>query len=84
MFEELAAELAQKATTREVTKIFVKLKFNDFTRTTVERAGLPFSLENLRLLLAEGFARTGKNVRLLGVGVRFAASEIAEAQLTLL
>lgn len=84
LFEELAAELAQKATARAVTKIFVKLKFNDFTRTTVERAGLPFSLGNLRILLHEGFARTGKNVRLLGVGVRFAASEVAEAQLTLL
>jgi len=84
LFAELAAELAQKATAREVTKIFVKLKFRDFTRTTVERAGLPFSLENLRLLLAEGFSRTNKSVRLLGVGVRFAATEVAEAQLTLL
>jgi len=84
LFEELAAELAQKADTRAVTKIFVKLKFSDFTRTTVERAGLPFSLGNLRILLLEGFARTGKSVRLLGVGVRFAASEVADAQLTML
>ena len=40
LVEELDAELAQKATDRAVTKIFVKLKFHDFTRTTVERAGL--------------------------------------------
>ncbi|MDQ6764646.1 MAG: DNA polymerase IV [Verrucomicrobiota bacterium] len=84
LFSEVAAELAQKAAAREIAKIFVKLKFGDFSRTTVERAGLPFSLENVRLLLREGFARTGKSVRLLGVGVRFAASEIAEAQLPLL
>jgi len=85
LFEELAAELAQKAGDRAITKIFVKLKFSDFTRTTVERAGLPLSLGNLRLLLHEGFARTGKSVRLLGVGVRFAESEPAEAaQLALL
>ena len=32
------AELAQKEATRNVTKIFVKLKFSDFTRTTAERA----------------------------------------------
>jgi hypothetical protein len=32
------ADLAQKESTREITKIFVKLKFNDFTRTTAERA----------------------------------------------
>src|SRR2546422_9443841 len=36
LFEELMAELAQKTATRTVAKIFVKLKFSDFTRTTVE------------------------------------------------
>ncbi|MGI8820178.1 MAG: DNA polymerase IV [Chthoniobacterales bacterium] len=82
---ELAAELAEKATERAVTKIFVKLKFNDFTRTTVERAGMSPELEDFRLLLHEGFARTGKPVRLLGVGVRFASTENAsEKQLALL
>ena len=39
LYEELMAELAQKEPKRAVTKIFLKLKFNDFTRTTVERAG---------------------------------------------
>jgi DNA polymerase-4 len=69
---ELMADLAQKETTRTVTKIFVKLKFADFTRTTVERAGLPPSLGEYRTLLVEAFGRTGKSVRLMGVGVRFA------------
>lgn len=85
IFDELAAELAQKAATRVVTKIFVKLKFSDFTRTTIERAGREPLLEEFRTLLAEGFARTGKSVRLLGLGVRFAATESADAaQLALL
>ena len=85
LFEELAAELAQKAAARVVRKIFVKLKFSDFTRTTVERAALSPIFEEYRKLLGEAFARTGKPVRLLGVGVRFA--EIAQsetAQLALL
>ena len=85
LFGELMAELAQKEPTRIVTKIFVKLKFADFTRTTVERAGLIPTLENFRTLLIEAFGRTGKNVRLMGVGVRFA--EVAppdEVQLKLL
>ena len=85
LFGELMAELAQKEPTRAVTKIFVKLKFADFTRTTVERAGLAPTLENFRMLLVEAFGRTGKNVRLMGVGVRFA--EVAppdEVQLKLL
>jgi DNA polymerase-4 len=84
LFEQLMADLAQKETTRTITKIFVKLKFADFTRTTVERAGLEPSLDAFRSLLAEGFARTGKNVRLLGLGARFAEPEETSAQLPLL
>lgn len=84
LFAELAAELAQKAAARKLTGIFVKLKFADFTRTTVERAGLEVSLDNFHALLIEAFARTGKSVRLMGVGVRFAESRPVEAQLPLL
>jgi DNA polymerase-4 len=84
LFAELMADLAQKETNRTVAKIFVKLKFADFTRTTAERAGLEPSLDAFRSLLAEAFARTGKKVRLIGVGVRFAETETATAQLDLL
>lgn len=72
LFADLMAELAQKEASRAITKIFVKLKFTDFTRTTVERAGLAPTLPDFRDLLSEAFARTGKSVRLLGIGVRFA------------
>src|SRR5438045_7816370 len=84
LFEELMADLAQKESTRTVTKIFVKLKFSDFTRTTFERAGLQPTLEQFRILLHEAFARTGKAVRLIGLGVRFATTETPDAQLPLL
>jgi DNA polymerase-4 len=84
LFADLMAELAQKEAARSVTKIFVKLKFADFTRTTAERAGLEPSLDAFRSLLAEAFGRTGKKVRLIGVGVRFAETEPANAQLPLL
>jgi DNA polymerase-4 len=84
LFQELMADLAQKETTRSITKIFVKLKFNDFTRTTAERAGLPPTLQDFHLLLAEAFARTGKPVRLIGVGVRFAEATPENAQMNLL
>ncbi|MGI8891698.1 MAG: DNA polymerase IV [Chthoniobacterales bacterium] len=85
LYAELMAELAQKETTRIVSKIFVKLKFADFTRTTVERAGLKPSLGDYRILLAEAWERTGKSVRLMGLGVRFARLEPPEAsQLALL
>ena len=84
LFQDLMADLAQKESTRTITKIFVKLKFNDFTRTTAERAGLAPTLPNFRALLAEAFARTGKPVRLTGVGVRFAETAPADVQMNLL
>ena len=84
LFQELMADLTQKESTREIRKIFVKLKFNDFTRTTAERAGLAPTLADFHSLLAEAFARTGKPVRLIGVGVRFAETMPENAQLDLL
>jgi DNA polymerase-4 len=84
LFQDLMADLAQKESTREITKIFVKLKFHDFTRTTAERAGLAPTLEDFRSLLEEAFARTGKPVRLIGIGVRFAETVPENAQLDLL
>jgi len=84
LFQDLMADFAQKESTREITKIFVKLKFNDFTRTTAERAGLAPTLQDFRSLLAEAFARTGKPVRLIGLGVRFAETTPESAQMDLL
>jgi DNA polymerase-4 len=84
LFQELMGDLAQKEATRSITKIFVKLKFNDFTRTTAERAGLAPTLQDFRSLLSEAFARTGKPVRLIGVGVRFAETSPENAQMDLL
>jgi len=84
LFQELMADLAQKESTREIRKIFVKLKFNDFTRTTAERAGLAPTLADFHSLLGEAFARTGKPVRLIGLGVRFSETTPADAQMDLL
>jgi DNA polymerase-4 len=84
LFQDLLADLAQKESARQIRTIFVKLKFNDFTRTTAERAGLAPTLEEFRSLVAEAFARTGKPVRLIGVGVRFAEPTRENAQMDLL
>ena len=84
LYQELMADLAQKETSRSIRKIFVKLKFNDFTRTTAERAGLGTGLQDFRTLLAEAYGTTGKPVRLIGIGVRFAEELATEAQMPLL
>src|SRR3989475_6979569 len=84
LFQDVMADLAQKEATGFITKIFVKLKFNDFTRTTAERAGLAPTLQDFRSLLDEAFARTGKPVRLIGLGVRFSETAPENAQMDLL
>jgi DNA polymerase-4 len=84
LFQDLMADLAQKESARDITKIFVKLKFNDFSRTTAERAGLTPTLQDFHSLLAEAYARTEKPVRLIGLGVRFADTTVEDAQLDLL
>lgn len=54
-----------------VVKAFVKVKFDDFTSTTLERAGMQAELDDYHQLLEEAFGRGERPVRLLGLGVRF-------------
>ncbi len=51
-------------------KPFVKLKFHDFTQTTLEQAGAERSVNSYRQLLTQAFARGNRPVRLIGVGAR--------------
>jgi DNA polymerase IV len=71
LFEELVGDLKKAGGEDRVKAIFVKIRFADFTRTTVERAGLPLKLESFLTLLREGLGRKALGVRLLGLGVRF-------------
>ncbi len=55
-----------------VTKQFVKIKFSDFSTTTIERSSeKSLSLDSYRELCKEAFSRGKQPVRLLGLGVRF-------------
>jgi DNA polymerase-4 len=64
-------------------KPFVKVKFHDFTQTTLEQAGAARDLEGFEQLLTQAFARGGKPVRLLGIGVRLHDLRAAHEQLEL-
>jgi DNA polymerase-4 len=55
----------------KIVKLFVKIKFSDFTSTTIERSATSVSLEGLKELCKEAHARKSLAVRLLGVGVGF-------------
>lgn len=50
--------------------LFVKLKFNDFQQTTVERMSDKVDLVVLQQLIHEGFSRKSMPVRLLGIGIK--------------
>lgn len=69
-----------------VHKLFVKVKFADFTVTTLERSAHSVSLEAFGLLLAQAVTRSAQKIRLLGFGVRLAqgdAHDQPSEQLTL-
>jgi DNA polymerase IV len=71
LFEELMGELGGTGCQDQIKSLFVKIRFADFTRTTVERAGLPLNIETFTRLLRIGLDRKELGVRLLGLGVHF-------------
>ncbi|MGB0644772.1 MAG: DNA polymerase thumb domain-containing protein, partial [Akkermansiaceae bacterium] len=75
-------EAVKHNSSQEIKSRVVKLKFEDFTQTTAEKAGRQMDETVYRELLSLAWSRgEGKSVRLLGVGVKF---EEEESQLDLL
>ncbi|TWD99003.1 DNA polymerase-4 [Pseudomonas sp. AG1028] len=70
LLEELERRMTRLDGSYQVGKPFVKVKFHDFTQTTLEQAGAARDLESYRVLLTSAHARGNRPVRLLGVGVR--------------
>ncbi|MDH4651634.1 MULTISPECIES: DNA polymerase IV [unclassified Pseudomonas] len=70
LLDELRGRMARLDASYKPDKPFVKLKFHDFTQTTLEQAGARRDLDSYRQLLSTAFARGDKPVRLIGVGVR--------------
>ncbi|MDQ8197106.1 DNA polymerase IV [Pelagicoccus enzymogenes] len=71
IFQELSHDLARFKSDRPISKLFVKCKYSDFTRSSIERSGLPFQLSSFQDLLDESYERRSDPIRLLGLGVRF-------------
>lgn len=70
--EQLAIRLERHSEKYSIQKQFVKIKFHDFVKTTVEMLADDIDLANYEKLCADGFVRGNKPVRLLGLGVRVA------------
>ncbi|MYM64668.1 DNA polymerase IV [Pseudomaricurvus sp. HS19] len=69
LFLQLRQRL-QRLGDERVIKAFIKLKFDDFTSTTLERVGTRAVLTDYQEMLAEAWQRGARPVRLLGLGVR--------------
>jgi DNA polymerase-4 len=79
--EQIQKSLDGRYRNRNVRSLVVKLKFSDFTQTTVERAFTKLNESVFTTLLADAWARgAGKPVRLFGIGVRL-ADEKDDAQM---
>lgn len=70
LLDRLAQRLGRLDGGYRVSKPFIKLKFHDFTQTTLEQAGAPITPQGFEQLCSQAFARGGRPVRLIGVGVR--------------
>ena len=76
LLQTLKQRLARLKVDAPVNKMFVKVKFSDFSATTVERTSFGINDDIFYELMDEGFHRREKSVRLLGIGVRFQNAEL--------
>ena len=70
LFEQLLERIAAANAVESIHKAFVKLKFSDFSSTTVERVGTTAVESDYKQLLTQGWSRREMPVRLIGIGVR--------------
>ena len=76
LLESLKGALEGKHQERRIKSLVLKLKFADFETTTAERAGGVVDRVVFAELMQEAWNRGGgRAVRLLGVGIKFAAKE---------
>jgi DNA polymerase-4 len=71
LLQQLISRLRRLDDDYLVVKIFVKIKFSDFSQTTIECSGSQLVLSDFQQLCRDAYARKESPVRLLGVGVRF-------------
>jgi DNA polymerase IV len=79
LLKRLEARIQKAGDIPSIHNLFVKLKFNDFQQTTVERLAHQIDLDLIHQLLEEGWARKKLPVRLLGLGVRLIETEASDS-----
>ena len=85
LIERLKLRIKRNGEIPKIHNLFVKLKFNNFQQTTVERIHDQIDPEILGQLIREGFYRKELPVRLLGIGIKLQQDDLFEnKQLSLL
>ncbi|MFN6263189.1 MAG: DNA polymerase IV [Chromatiaceae bacterium] len=83
MYQKLIRRIERCEATEQIQKIGIKLKFQDFRQTTIERQHPELCFQLLQQLLVQAWLRgQGKAVRLVGIHVGLKSSG-AQAQLDL-
>lgn len=75
LIESLTGSVRRLKSERYITKLFVKIRFDDFRKTTAECVSVAIDQAQFYKLLDTGFQRGQRPVRLLGVGVRLDEDE---------
>jgi len=75
LIEMLVQRVRRAQAERAICKLFVKLRFNDFRRTTAECMATAIDAAQCRRLLDTAFERGKRPVRLIGVGVRLSEDD---------
>jgi len=83
LYDLLEARVKQAQAERQIRKLFVKIRFADFRRTTAECVGLQLDRGVFDKLLDTAFQRGRRPVRLLGIGVRTSEEDDNAQQLGL-
>lgn len=77
LYEQMLERLQPARSRYRISKAFVKLRFNTFVSTTVERLAEDTDPRIYDRLLREGWERHARPVRLIGLGVRLLPIEAA-------
>ncbi|MDP0561969.1 MAG: DNA polymerase IV [Candidatus Endonucleobacter sp. (ex Gigantidas childressi)] len=73
LLDDLWARYKLISSEYSITSRFVKMKFDDFSQTTLEESvdqKQPMPLEHFKALISRAWERGNRSVRLLGIGVR--------------
>jgi len=83
LYTELMHDLEKQGNRHRIESVFCKIKFADFSQTTVGRSHMQPTLDAFADIVREGRRRNEQPVRLLGVGVRFQHNENGYTQMKL-